>query len=196
MPKIKYGLKNCYYAVATIATDGSATYGDPVAIPGAVSLNLDAEGDRSTFYADNMEYWISPGNDGYDGDLEVALIPDSFKADVLGEADDANDVMYEDAASEIVHFALLYQFETDSKARRHVMYNCTAGRPTVSGSTKEGSISPETETIPITAKSIFVPGIGVAGKDVVKASTKESTKTSVYEGWFSGVYTVTTTTAT
>ena len=68
--KIKYGIKNCYYAVATIADNGSATYGTPVALPGAVSLSLEAQGENEPFYADNIVYWVGNGNTGYGSDTD------------------------------------------------------------------------------------------------------------------------------
>ena len=182
--KIKYGLKNVYYAVATIASDGSATYTTPVAIPGAVSMSLEPQGDNTPFYADNIVYWVGVANNGYQGDLEIARVPDSFKKDVLGYIESGNGLLVENANADAVHFALLFQFEGDVKATRHVMYNCTATRPAAAGNTKNENIEPETETMTITATSIYVSAIT---KDIVKSETVESTGDTVYNGWFSAV---------
>ena len=186
--KIKYGIKNCFYATATIASNGSATYGTPSALPGAVSISLDAQGDTNKFYADNIVYYTSVANNGYEGDLELALIPDDFLKDCLGYAADTYGVLYEDANAEPVHFALMFQFEGDEGARRHVMYNCVATRPTVAGSTKEDSIEPQTETINIVATTVYNATLD---KDVVKASCT-TTQSTQYNSWNSSVYQVTT----
>ena len=187
--KIKYGIKNVWYAVATIAANGSATYSTPVALPGAVSLSLDPQGDTSPFYADNIVYYTSIANNGYEGDLELAKIPDDFMKDVLGYGVDGNGAMYEDANAAVVHFALMFQFEGDVHAKRHVLYNCTAARPSISGSTKEESIEPQTETLTITATTVYNASYD---KDVVKASVTP-TEAAQYNAWTSSVYQVTTT---
>ena len=181
--KVKYGLKNVYYAVATIDEDNKATYGNPKKWPGAVSLSLDAQGDTTKFRADNMNYWIGQSNNGYEGDFESALIPDSFRQDVLGDIVDGDGATYEDADAKTVYFALLFQFEGDVKARRHVMYKCSATRPSVSGSTTEENIEPQTETLTITADSIYVTAVD---KNVTKAYADETD--SAYANWFSAVH--------
>lgn len=186
--KIKYGLKNVYYAVATIAADGSATYDTPVAFPGAVSLSMDPQGENSPFHADNVVYWVGASNTGYEGDLEIAKVIDAFKTDVLGYQTDQKGVLVEDANANAVHFALLFQFEGDVKATRHVLYNCTATRPSASGSTKEESVEPETESVTITATTVYNASYDT---DIVKAETNESTDTTTYTGWFEAVYTPT-----
>lgn len=187
--KIKYGIKNVYYAVATIAANGSATYTTPVALPGAVSISLDPQGDTTPFYADNIVYYTSIANNGYEGDLELAKIPDSFLIDVLGYEEDKNDVLFENAGAEVVHFALIFQFEGDKHAKRHVLYNCTAARPSVSGSTKEETIEPQTETLTITATTVYHAGYDM---DIVKASVTPA-EASQYNAWTSSVYMVTST---
>lgn len=185
--KIKYGLKNVYYAIATIDSNGAATYGEPVAFPGAVSLSLDPQGDTTPFYADNIVYWTGISNTGYEGTLEVARVIDSFKTDVLGFISSEKNVLLEDAGAEAVHFALLFQFEGDKKATRHVMYNCTATRPSTSSSTKNETVEPGTESLDIRATSIYVAGIS-GGKDIVKAESVEGTDATVYSSWFTTVY--------
>lgn len=182
--KIKFGLKNVYYAVATIAADGSATYETPVAFPGAVSLSLDPQGENTPFYADNIVYWTGVSNTGYEGDLEIARVTDSFKTDVLGYLNSGNGLYVEDANAQAVHFALMFQFEGDVKATRHVLYNCTATRPNIGGSTKEESVEPQTESVTITARTVFVSALNT---DVVKSETNEDTATAVYDGWFTAV---------
>ena len=186
--KVKYGLKNVYYAVATIdETNNTATYGTPVKWPGAVNLSLDAEGETTKFRADNIDYWVGVSNNGYSGDFESALIPDSFRKDVLADLVDTSGVIVEDAGAKTVHFALLFQFEGDVNATRHVLYNCTATRPSVSGATTEETIEPQTETLSLTAVSIHNSSID---KDVVKARCNEGD--TPYSTWFDAVYEVST----
>lgn len=185
--KIKYGLKNVYYAKATIAADGSATYDTPVAIPGAVNMSLEPQGDSTPFYADNIVYYMGISNTGYEGDLEIARVPDSFKKDILGYIESEKNVLVEDAGAEPVHFALLFQFEGDQKATKHVMYNCTATRPAAAGATKAESVEPQTESLTITATSIYVSTIN-NGVDIVKAESIDGTNETTYSGWFSAVY--------
>lgn len=182
--KIKYGLKNVYYAIATIAANGSATYETPVAFPGAVSISLDPQGDTTPFFADNVEYWTGIANTGYEGDLEMARLIDSFKTDVLGYITSGNGLLVENANANPVHFALLFQFEGDAKATRHVMYNCTASRASTAGNTKSETIEPQTETVTITATTIYVPALET---NIVKAETKESTSAEVYNAFFESV---------
>lgn len=182
--KVKYGLKEVYYAKATIGTDGSATYTTPAAWHGAVSLSLDAEGDTSPFRADNTDYWVGVANNGYSGEFESALIPDGFRTDILGEVADSNGVYLEVADAATTSFALLFQFEGDANNIRHVLYNCTATRPSVAGQTTEDTIEPQTETLNLKASAIYVPAIT---KNLVKARCTED-NTSTYTSWYSAVY--------
>lgn len=186
--KIKYGLKNVYYAIATIDTsNNTATYADPVAIPGAVNLSMDAQGEPTPFYADNIEYFVTAANTSYEGDLEIALVPESFETGVLGMVKDGKNILMDDANATPVHFALLFQFEGDDKATRHILYNCVVStRPSVAGATKEDSITPQTETLSLRATAIHNATLN---KDIMKAKTSATADNTTYEGWFSAVYT-------
>lgn len=185
--KVKFGLKNVYYAVATInATTGVATYDTPVAIPGAVNLSLAAQSGADPFRADNCDYYTGGTNGGYEGDLELALIPDSFREDVLGEILDGSGTYVEADGVECAPFALLFEFSGDAHKTRHVLYNCTATRPDVASQTTERSgNTPVTETLSISTGTVYSSALA---KDIVKARTYADTGSTVYEGWFSSVH--------
>ena len=183
--KVKYNLKNVHAAKLTETVSSGVTtytYETPQAIPGAVSISLDAEGDSSPFYADGIVYFRSVANNGYSGDLEIALIPEWFRTDILQETLDSNGVLVERSdVTEQVKFALLFEFDGDINCIRHVLYNCTASRPSIESDTKEDTIEPGTETLTLTADP--------RSDGLVKCRTGDTTAAATYSAWYSTVYT-------
>ena len=178
--KVKFNICNVHYALITVDEDGEVTFGTPVAMPGAVSLSLEPNGEPSNFYADGYAYYTISNNMGYEGDLELAMVPESFRTDVLKESLDTNQVLVENANVETANFALLFEFDGDIKKIRHVLYNCSAARPNIESTTNEEEIEVQTETLAITAAPL--------ANGYVKARTGDSTTDTVYTGWYSSVY--------
>ena len=179
--KVKFNLKNVHAAILTQNDEGVYSYATPLAIPGAVSMSLDAEGEANPFYADGIVYYRTTANNGYSGDLEIALIPEWFRTDILKEIKDTNGVLVERSDNtETVYFALLFEFDGDEHSTRHVLYNCTAARPTIASQTKEESVEPVTETLSLTADP--------RDDGLVKSSTGDETTDAVYTAWYESVY--------
>lgn len=111
-----------------------------IPMPGAVSLSLDANGEPSSFYADGYAYYTISNNMGYEGDLELAMIPESFRTYVLKETLDTNKVLVENANVETANFTLLFEFDGDVKKIRYVLYNCAASRPSIESQSNEDEI--------------------------------------------------------
>lgn len=178
--KVKFNICNCHYALQVLSETGELSFETPVPMLGAVSLALDPNGEPESFYADGIEYYIIANNMGYDGDLEVALIPESFRTDVLKEEADSNEVLVENANVETGAFALLFEFDGDIRKIRHVLYNCSASRPKIEGKTNEESREVQTETLAVKARPM--------ADGYVKAKTGNQTSKATYDGWYSEVY--------
>lgn len=178
MSKVQFGLKNVHYATVT-ESGGSVTYGTPVEWPGAVSLSLSAEGDSNNFFADNMPYFTGIANNGYSGDFESAMIPESFRKDIMMESYDTTKKIYtENANAQPKSFALMFEFDGDESATRYVFYNCKMTRPSVEGETTTDSVEVKTVTGTITASP--------RADGVVKASCADASSTA-YTAWYTAV---------
>lgn len=180
--KVQFGLKNVHYATFT-ETDGVITYDTPIAIPGAVELSLEPRGEMVEFYADDVLYYSAGNNQGYEGTLSIAVILDQFATDCLGEEKDATDmVLTEKVTLKGKPFALLFEFDGDEKAVRHVLYNCAANRPTVTSATKTDTVEPTPNELTFIASPRSTDG-------AVKTKTTETTPSAVYNAWYESVYT-------
>ena len=179
--KVKYNLKNVHIAVKK----ASGTYETPFELPGAVNMSLSPQGGLEPFYADGIKYSVSSTNNGYEGDLEIALVTDEFRTQIFKEYTDNNKVMFEDADAPTVEFALGCQIDGDAKETMFWFYGCTATRPNVDAQTNEDKKTPQTDKLTI---SVAGDDFNVSGKKkrLVRAKSTEETTTSL-ETWFENV---------
>ena len=179
--KVLYGIEQCYIAKIT-ETDGEITYGTPFQMPGARGLSFDPEGEETPFYADNIKYFIASANQGYTGNLEIAITPEQFLKEILGRTVDRNGAIFENADDKQARFALMFQGQGDAKARRWIFFDCTATRPSRENNTKEEGIEVGTETIPITMSP------RATDKAVMAYIEPNDTNEDVYNTFFTKVY--------
>lgn len=175
--KVKFNIHNVHYAVAE--DDGG--WGTPVAIPGAVSFSLEPEGDVTPFYADGIVYYNAVANNGYTGDLEMALFPASFMTDVFGLTEGSTSkVLTEYSTIEPKSFALMFEEDGDVSGTKYVLYNCTATRPTREFSTIEDAKEPSTATISVTVSPM--------SDGRVLAMTQSDTPAATLNAWYTKVF--------
>ena len=185
MPKIHYGICNVYYSVLTetLGTNGQYTesYGTPKQLIGARSISLSPTQENVNFAADNnANYYTQNIFSGYEGNLVLATLDDNFRKDIYGEKTDTNNLVGESIYDTPKKFALLFQFETDDKAVRHIMYRCSAGKYEIASTTKDQTIEPGEISIPITSGGRLSDGL-------VKWKC-DGSATTQYNSWYSSVY--------
>lgn len=182
--KVRYGLSNVHVGTVTMG-DGTATFSVPKSYPGAVNMTLDAEGEQSIFYADNIAYYVTNSNNGYTGELEMAYLYDWFETEYLGNKESKEGMIVETSDVPTQMAYIMFQFEGDVNATKYIIYNATFSRPSLEGSTQEDTTEPNTTTIPFTS----VPLVTEFGK-IVRA--KVPSTASNYATFFTTAPTVPT----
>lgn len=176
---VQFGISKCYVATLTKDESGTVTYGVPKALPGAVSIKGKAEGSNDKFYADNIVYYMSRKNSGYTYDLELANLPDWFRQTYMANKLSTDKLNVESDDPNFTPFALLFEFEGDIKAKRHICYNCYATRPDEEAKTIEDKKDPNTITIGIECVPLVVNDVAL-----IKAHTTADTDSTKYANFF------------
>lgn len=185
--KVTYGLDKVHLAFRDSTATEQPAWKAPQAVQGAVRWTPTAVGDSSTFYADNLAYFVITANNGYTGELEMANVPDAILAEMLGWEIDDNGMIVEIADAIPKPFALLGQVKGDKRNRRFVYYECVASRPAKERTTKNESITPATDVL-----SLTISPIEVDGRTIVKGDLELSeTNATAFNGFFDAVYTPT-----
>lgn len=177
--KVQFGLKNVYIAELT-DTGEALTYTTPWRQRGAVEMTLDPAGESSPFYADDTTYYMATSNQGYSGKLTLALVSDEFREKILGEQYDENGLLFESTDAKQSSFAMMFEFDGDQTKTRHVLYNVSVTRPSLSGKTKEDKVEPDTQELEFTASANPYTGYP-------KAKTSSQTPKEIYDSWFTTV---------
>lgn len=178
--KVEFGLRNCYYAVVTVDESGKITYGAPKKLPGAVSITFDKSGDLIRFKADDIDYYTNANNQGYEGTVTLARVPEDFRTEVLKEKKTEKGVLIENSDAQTANIALMFEFQGDVKATRHLLYYCSVNRPSV-GSTTKDSGDPNTTELAMVASPR-------PSDNLVKASTSAGVDEETYNSWYTKVY--------
>lgn len=179
--KVEYGLSNVHVAKITEEA-GTITYGKPFAMPGVVGLSTEPEGEKTIFYADDIQYFVATANQGYTGELEISITPNEFIKEILGQTEDINGALIESAEDVNARFALMGEVKGDNHKRRFVFYDCTASRPSKQMNTIQESKEPQTDTISITMSPRSTDS-------VIRASlTPNETNQAIYDTFFAEVY--------
>lgn len=190
--KVRFGLKNVYYALLTEAADSSTnnSFGTPKAVPGAVSMTMDSNGTDGTFYADNVAYYKTFANNGYTGSLEMARITDEMLEDVWGMTVE-NGILTEKNNVQPKPFALMFQISGDKNEELYVLYRVVpTSKPSMGSETVAEQVEPGKQTFDFQALPLVTGPSYQAGK--VFGRTVESTSTAIRTAWFTDVQIATT----
>ncbi|OXS73217.1 hypothetical protein B1B04_13090 [Lysinibacillus sp. KCTC 33748] len=176
---VVFGLTNVHYATYERETNGSYKYNTPVRVEGAVSLALNPVGDEGKFYADNGVHFSRFANNGYEGALNIAMITDKLRTEVLGEKM-VNGGFLETSDARPKDVALMFEVDGDEQATRFVYYNCSIARPSQTANTVAESIEIEGQELSFTAKPRL-------NDKAIRWNTGEATPEEMYNDFFKAV---------
>lgn len=180
--RVNWGLALSAWGKITVDADGNDVYGVPTKFLGNRQVNWDPAGDLIKVYADGTVIYTGRQNSGYTGSLELTNLDDDFAKWVLSESVDQKNVQFEEKEPTVNRFYLMWEWIQDSKNTRHIMYNITASRPSMSATT-----AGDNDTKTAQYRTLNMTAIPRAD-GIVKASTRVDVDSTTYGNWFNAAY--------
>lgn len=153
--KITFGLRNVHYALATFNED-NWSFDTPKELIGAQEFSSELVGGTSQVYADDKILHTLVSNSGQTITLKLTELSDEFKKDIFGYIEDKNKNLIEVTNAEVKTFALGYEIQGDTKARRVWYFLCTATPVGQATKSKADSIEANSVSLTITARPIEI----------------------------------------
>lgn len=153
--KVSFGLTNVYYS--TINSTGDAdVYQTPVRLYGAQELSSEVIGGSERIYADDSVIATLTQNAGRNITLKLTELDDDFKTNILGYIKLANGNIIEVTNTKTEKFALGFEFQGDSEARRVWFYKCSITPINEATKTKGESAEANSISLSIVAEPVEV----------------------------------------
>ena len=181
MSRVRFGVKNVYYALIKSTEGGTYTYETPKALKGARSITLSEEKSDIKEYADNGVWYQGSTLSGYTGSIEVEDMEKAIEAELLGHKIDTKGGLIVKDTDDAPEIALMFEFtlaDTNASAKRGLLYRVKLSKKEERGNTKEDKITIEHTTLDITAS---------ARPDGSVKYSCESTDQEIFNNWFTKV---------
>lgn len=147
--KVLFGFKDFYIGTYTVdPVTGTVTLGTPYLQKGAVGFSPEDSSDQSTFWADDIPYYVTYSEAATEGDLTVAKFDDAFKEQFLGYVKLADGGLAQVKGATKPSVYLMFSVSGDQQGRKVIFYNGTLGAISREYSTIEETPEPVTESIP------------------------------------------------
>ena len=180
--RVNWGLAASAWGTISVDANGNDVYGTPTMFLGNRQVNWDPAGDLIKVFADGTVIYTGRQNSGYTGSMELTNLDDDFAKYVLSESVDSKNVQYEEKEPTVKRFYLVWEWIQDSKNTRHIMYNITASRPSMSATT-----AGDNDTKTAQYRTLNMTAIPRAD-GIVKASTRVDVDSTTYSNWFNAAY--------
>lgn len=191
--KVRFGLKKVHRAKLIRKNDGTVEFGDPEAMPGAVSISFNREGsDAKDFYADDGVYYTIAGtNGGYTADLVIARLSADDREALLGETYDSDGVQYETTDDQAPEYAYIMEMQGDFSPIAFCYYCGKASRVNSNANTKGEQVDVDTDTVSIRFIGVDLP-FADETKSVIQGHLEKTEENAEkYAEFFESVHTPT-----